>query len=341
MTDHTQSFYARNRTHDDISKRGAIGNLNDGIEITTHGLDTRLIAWPGTGFYMESIHVLTLKPGDESHMYCYAVSEEGMLCLKGSGQVFLRGQWIDIEAGDIAYYPEGIGHAIRNNGNDGSTKDFVLVTSISQPPFQLYEAAGYYDKGRCVMNYERIDKERKIASPKHENKMLSLKNELHLNESFPKMRAWNLSAEEIRTKGALFNVFKGADFGGIDVPMRLILWPAYGTRSAGFHLGYLKHGDETAIHTHPISDEIVLQFAGASEAYVGDGWAAVGANDCVMAPRGVLHGGRLNKESTTPDGRVLVGGFASPPQMDLYFKAGYYDCDHDGKFTNLPYTNLI
>ena len=50
-----------------------------------------------------------------------------MLCLKGSGQVFLRGQWIDIEAGDIAYYPEGIGHAIRNNGNDRRTKDFGLV----------------------------------------------------------------------------------------------------------------------------------------------------------------------------------------------------------------------
>lgn len=64
---------------------------------------------------MERIHTLTLKPEDESDMYSYAVSEEGMLCLKGSEQVFLLRQWIDIEAGDIAYYPDGISHAVRNN----------------------------------------------------------------------------------------------------------------------------------------------------------------------------------------------------------------------------------
>jgi uncharacterized cupin superfamily protein len=80
-------------------------------------------------------------------------------------------------------------------------------------------------------------------------------------------------------------VFKGGDFGGIDVPMRLILWPVYGTRSADFHLGYLKPGDETTNHTHPISDEIILRFVGECEADVGDGWTTVKDNDCVMAPR--------------------------------------------------------
>jgi hypothetical protein len=103
---------------------------------------------------------------------------------------------------------------------------------------------------------------------------------------------------------------------------------------------YLKR-DETTIHTHPISDEIILRFVGESEADVGDGWTTVKDNDCVMAPRGVLHGGRVSKESKPPDGRVLVGGFASPPQMDLYFKAGYYDNNEEGKFIKLPCTNLL
>ena len=39
----------RNRTYDEIRRGGAIGNLTDGVEITTHGIPTRLIACPGAG----------------------------------------------------------------------------------------------------------------------------------------------------------------------------------------------------------------------------------------------------------------------------------------------------
>ena len=42
-----EKWSARLRTQDEIWSRGAIGNLNDGIEITAQGLRTRLIAWPG------------------------------------------------------------------------------------------------------------------------------------------------------------------------------------------------------------------------------------------------------------------------------------------------------
>jgi len=61
-----EKWSARFRTHDEIRSRGAIGNLNDGIEINTQGVRTRLIAWPGNGFQTESVHVLTLAPGEES-----------------------------------------------------------------------------------------------------------------------------------------------------------------------------------------------------------------------------------------------------------------------------------
>ena len=77
-----ESYRARNRTHEEIRQNGAIGNLNDGVEIETHGIRTRLIAWPGNGFQTESVHVLTHHPGDESEMYCYDMIEEAMLASK-------------------------------------------------------------------------------------------------------------------------------------------------------------------------------------------------------------------------------------------------------------------
>ena len=50
-----EKWDARFRTHEEIKSHGAIGNLNEGIEITTHGMRTRLIAWPGNGFQTESV----------------------------------------------------------------------------------------------------------------------------------------------------------------------------------------------------------------------------------------------------------------------------------------------
>jgi gentisate 1,2-dioxygenase len=57
---------ARYRDHTTIRERGAIGNLADGAQIDTHGIPTRLIAWPGTGFQTEAVHVLTVRPGAAS-----------------------------------------------------------------------------------------------------------------------------------------------------------------------------------------------------------------------------------------------------------------------------------
>jgi gentisate 1,2-dioxygenase len=82
-----KSWNARFRTHDQFRSRGALGSLNDGIEVTTQGVRTRLIAWPGNGFQTESIHLLTLAPGDESDRYEYDMSDEAMVCLKGQGEV--------------------------------------------------------------------------------------------------------------------------------------------------------------------------------------------------------------------------------------------------------------
>jgi mannose-6-phosphate isomerase-like protein (cupin superfamily) len=132
-----EAYRARNRTHEEIREKGAISSLSDGIEIETHGIRTRIIAWPGNGFQTESVHVLTHRPGDESAMYRYDMADEAMICLKGKGEVFLRDEWVEIEPGDIAYVPEGLERATRNPRDNGS--DFVLVNSVSPPQFDLYE----------------------------------------------------------------------------------------------------------------------------------------------------------------------------------------------------------
>jgi mannose-6-phosphate isomerase-like protein (cupin superfamily) len=97
----------------------ARSGLNDGIEITTQDVHTRLIAWPGNGLQTESVRVLTLAPGEESAVYDYDMSDEAMVCLKGQGEVDLRGEWVQIDPGDIAYFPERVPRALRNPRHGG------------------------------------------------------------------------------------------------------------------------------------------------------------------------------------------------------------------------------
>ena len=337
-----ESYLERNRTHEEIRRGGAIGNLNAGIGITTHSIPTRLIAWPGNGFQALSVHVLTHRPGDESPMYSYDMAEEALLCLKGKGEVFLRGRWVEIEAGDIAFFPAGVSRATRNPENND--RDFVLVNSISPPQFDLYEPFGYYDREHGVMRFEAIEKAKKTARLGS----LSPENELHYNDSYQELRAWNLEAEDIRREGALFNVFMGAEFHGLDpalvaylpgshkAHMLLNLWPGYGVRSTGFHFA---HGipvlQSANVHTHPDSDECLILWSGRGQLYCGARWLEAETFDCVMAPCGVHHdiGGRRNPLA----GRWFGGGFASPPQLDLYMKTEYYKV---GRFSRPPFVKL-
>src|SRR4051794_9240147 len=61
-----ESYWERYLTHTQIQQNGAVSNLADGIPITTQGINTRPIAWPGNGFQTEAVHVLTVKPGEAS-----------------------------------------------------------------------------------------------------------------------------------------------------------------------------------------------------------------------------------------------------------------------------------
>ncbi len=140
-------YLVKNRSYQEIRTGGAIGNLNEGIEIMLHGIPTRLIAWPGNGYQTESIHVLTIKPGITTDEYNYPISEEALLCVQGQGEVFLKNRWIELSPGDIAYYPENIPHRIQNHADN--KEDLILVSAITPPLVSLYEPSGFYISRAC------------------------------------------------------------------------------------------------------------------------------------------------------------------------------------------------
>lgn len=307
-----ESEIAKYRHHAEIRARGAIGNLAEGPVIRIHEVSTRLLAWPGNGFQTEAVHVLTLKPGEGTDLYTYGMAEEAMLGFQGAGQVFVRGRWVDLLPGDLAYFPEGVPHGVRNPAS--SSRDLVVVTQITPPQVDLYIDGGFYHKALGVMNFDALEK----ATMNAPRGTLSPLFEMAYRETCPEVRAWNLTPEEVRRDGALFNAFRGAEFSGIGVgPMRLVLWPGAGTRMAGFNFTYVAPHVPDVAHRHPVSDECLVLWAGRAQVLVADRWIDVEAHDVVLAPCGVIHGHR----SPTP---TFFGGFASPPQLDLLANTPYY-----------------
>lgn len=324
-----ERFQAKYKTADEIRSSGAIGNLQDGIELETHGISTRLIAWPGVGYQTEAVHVLTLHPGDESTPYTYDVSEEAMLCLAGRGEVLLHGQWRTIHAGDLAYIPEGVAHAVRNPSS--ASDDLIIVTQITPPQFDLYEAAGFYNRAQGTLNRSAIFK----ATLNAKRRELPT-SEMAYHDDQPEVRAQNLPKERVRREGALFNAYMGNDFQALGIPGRLILWPPSGTRQAGFNYGFAPAFATDALHIHPISDECLIVWEGACQGYTAPGysggeWADLETYDAILAPCGVLHG---HRSYDTPS---VMGGFASPPQPDLLFDSGYWQ---DGVYAQGDFVRL-
>jgi len=330
-----EPYWERYLTHEQIRRNGGLSNLGDGIPITTHGIATRPIAWPGNGFLTESVHVLTLKPGEESERYGYDMAEEAIVCFKGKGQIYLRGQWIDAEPGDIAYFPQTVERALRNPA--GNATDFVVVSAISPPQFDLYQPAGFYDAANKVMNFEAIEYA-KINTKRVE---YPPDNEMAFHDGNPDVRAWNLANEEIRRGGALFNAFYGGALTGLvsgeaeGLPsMLLVLFAGFGTGATGFNFACMTPGMTADIHTHPVADEVVVNWWGGNPVWIGDRWLQSHSYDCILAPCGVRHGGLVPADA---EQYLLVGGLAATPQLDLLINSGYY---RDGRFTRPDFQRL-
>jgi quercetin dioxygenase-like cupin family protein len=303
-------YRSRHRRAEEIRTDGAIGSLNDGIVFELHGISTRIIAWPGNGFQTESLHVLTFEPGQEMEPHAYGLAEEAMLCVQGGGEALVRGDWVDFAPGDMAFFPPPVEHSLRA-GKEG----MVVAAAISPPEFEHYEKAGFYNRAVGVIDTEAAFYAQNNSVPG----ALSGPSQLAYHETGEDVRAWNLSADEIRTGGALFNVFRGAKIDVIDAPMVFVLWPGYGPRSTGFHFATGEPGLTSALHAHPVSDECVVLWDGSARAWQGGGWHEMEIFDVVFAPCGVGHG-----VSFLP-GASLWGGFAAPPQLDLYARTDFYE----------------
>ncbi len=318
-------YRARHQTAEQIRARGAIGSLNDGVLIEIHGVPTRLIAWPGTGFQTEAVHVLTMAPGQQTDMHSYGLAEEAVLSLQGEGEVFVRGEWVAFRPGDLAFFPPPVEHAVRATPNGPG---LIAVAAISPPEFELYEAAGLYNRAYGVINSEAAWFARSNAEPG----TLTGPSQLAFHDSDPHVRAENLTVDQIRSGGALFNVYSGAKIDVIDAPMVFVLWPGYGARSTGFHFANAEEGLTTAVHTHPASDEAVVLWGGTAQAWAQGGWHDMEIFDVVLAPCGVEHGIAM------VPGAALWGGFAAPPQLDLYARTPYYL--GTGTFEFVPFGRL-
>jgi gentisate 1,2-dioxygenase len=311
----TDDLRARYRTAKQIRSEGAIGNLFDGPTITAHGLETRLLAWPGTGYQTQSVHVTNVAPGQQSDRYTYDLAEEAILCRHGVAEVWLKDRWVTLQPGDIAYFPAGVEHQIRNPA--GNTESAILVNQICPPQFDLYSDKGFYNRQLGVMNFDSIEKACTNAIPVTPPKL----EEMTFRDDQLEVRANNLAPDDVKLKGALFNVLDGAPFTGIGLPMRLVLWPGAGTRLTGFNYAYTGIGVADVIHKHPVSDEFLVMWSGSGQLFGGGfGWVDAEENDVMMAPCGVAHGHR----STDGRGPSMMGGFASPPQLDLMIPSPFY-----------------
>jgi hypothetical protein len=114
----------------------------------------------------------------------------------------------------------------------------LLVSQITPPQLNLYEESGLFDSGTGTFNQAKINEFQASSKP---GKLTAI-TDVKFRDTDSSMRAWKLDAATIRKKGALFNIFYGARFEGIGVPMVIILFPGYGTRNAGLHTGILPKG---------------------------------------------------------------------------------------------------
>lgn len=320
-----ESFQARYKTSAELRRTGGVGNLAQGPEIALHDVPTRLIAWPGTGYQTESVHVLTLRPGLESRRFAYQMAEEVYLCHKGGGEVYLRGEWRLMKPGDMAYFPECVPRGFRNPS--GNRSDFILINQTTPPQFDNYIPSGFYDQRHGGMNFTACDRARLNSEPVD----YCTDYEMSYHEHCAEVRAWNLEVGDVRVNGALFNIYRGTPFSGLGTEnFRLIAWPGAGTRMVGFNFTHWPARVPEAMHIHPVSDECLILWKGKAQFYMGAGWMDVEVNDCALAPCGVYHGTRNEEDA-------VFGGFASPPQLDLLMNSEYY---RDGMFLPAPSVRL-
>ena len=87
----------------------------------------------------------------------------------------------------------------------------------------------------------------------------------------------------------------------------------------GVHALRLKPGQESVLHSHPLSEEVIVCVQGVAEITLGDKAYEFKPGYVLYAPPGVPHG----KMRVIGDEEVLVIGTQSPPDTRMDRLAGY------------------
>jgi len=315
---------AANRSAAEISRRGAIFNVNEGIVIEEgDGCQTRLVGWPGNGTRMVSFHVLTHRADGSFAHHAHPNSEESLICIAGRGEIDLGRGWVPVEAGNAIFVPAGCRHATRVA--PGSSDDFVILSYNCPPPMEYYQSKGLMKKG--AFDQGAIDHLLLLSTPGAIAPVCTARlNDLGGNE-----RGELKGAAEVARSGGVFNLFRGAAFTGYGCLMRFILWPGVGTKMIGQHIAFHEPGTAFAPHVHPISEDAVPVEDGTGQLYLESRWIDAGIGDILYAPAGVRHGTGCRPAEPR---MFICSGCASPPQFDLYELAGYLK---DGEFTDFEF----
>jgi quercetin dioxygenase-like cupin family protein len=313
---------AANRTRQEVTTRGAVFNINEGIEIEDDkDCVTRLVGWPGVGTRMVSFHLLTHKKGGYYETHRHPASEDSMICLRGQGEVNLGRGWVAVEAGNAIIVPRGCEHATRNSPD--AVEDFVVLSYNCPPPMEYYQRIGMFADGN--FSWGAID----VALLATTVGQVPKESVMKLNEFGGNERGELKGAAEVARSGGVFNVFRGAPFTGNGGLMKFVLWPGAGA-VVGQHTAFHDPGEAFVPHVHPISEDAIFIFDGKGTGYLESRWIEVSEGDIIYAPAGIRHGtGCRSSETKT----MICTGCAFPPQFDLYERAGYLK---GGKFVDFP-----
>jgi len=132
-----------------IAREGMVFALEDGLEYpeTSHipGLPAgtgqrRLVATPPTGARLVGVHALTLKPGETSVLHSHPLSEEVIVCVKGTAEITLGSTVHIFKPGYVLYAPPGVPHGNMKVIGD----EEVLVIGTQAPAdTRMYRGSGY------------------------------------------------------------------------------------------------------------------------------------------------------------------------------------------------------
>jgi mannose-6-phosphate isomerase-like protein (cupin superfamily) len=86
-------------------------------------------------FVIRSIEGFILKP------HFHKTHDETIYIIRGTGQMFINNQWVDIKPGSLQFNPMGMGkvHAIKHTGNEPLVTISIFTPALKEPDRHFVE----------------------------------------------------------------------------------------------------------------------------------------------------------------------------------------------------------